>query len=51
MAVKILIQRKITGKENELGEAIRELRSKAIHAPGYISGRPCALSKTLLYIW
>jgi len=38
MAVKILIQRKITGKENELGEAIRELRSKAIHAPGYISG-------------
>jgi heme-degrading monooxygenase HmoA len=39
MAVKILIQRKIRpGKENELGEAIRELRSKAIHAQGYISG-------------
>ena len=39
MAVKILIQRKIKpAKENELGEAIRELRSKAIHAQGYISG-------------
>jgi heme-degrading monooxygenase HmoA len=39
MAVKILIQRKIRpGKEYELGQAIRELRSKAIHAQGYISG-------------
>jgi heme-degrading monooxygenase HmoA len=39
MAVKILIYRKIKpGKEKELSEAVRELRSKAIHAPGYISG-------------
>jgi len=39
MAVKILIQRKIRpGKENELTEAIRKLRSKAFHAQGYISG-------------
>ncbi len=39
MAVKILIQRKIrAGKENEFAKALRELRSKAIHAQGYISG-------------
>ena len=39
MAVKILIQRKIRpGRENEFGEALRKLRSKAIHAQGYISG-------------
>lgn len=39
MAVKILIQRKIrTGKEREFGQALRELRSQAIHARGYISG-------------
>ena len=39
MAVKILIYRKIKpGKEKELSEAVRELRSKAIHAQGYISG-------------
>lgn len=39
MAVKILIQRKIRpGKENEFGKALRELRSRAIHARGYISG-------------
>jgi len=39
MAVKILIQRKIKpGKENELGEAIGEIRSRAIHAQGFISG-------------
>jgi heme-degrading monooxygenase HmoA len=39
MAVKILIQRKIRpGKENEFAKALRELRSKAIHAQGYISG-------------
>ena len=39
MAVKILIQRKIRpGKENEFGKALRELRSQAIHAQGYISG-------------
>ena len=39
MAVKILIQRKVRpGRENEFGEALRKLRSKAIHAQGYISG-------------
>ena len=39
MSVKILIQRKVkAGKEKELNEAVRELRSKAIHAQGYISG-------------
>ena len=39
MAVKILIQRKVRpGRENEFAEALRKLRSKAIHAQGYISG-------------
>lgn len=39
MAVKILIQRTIRqGKEGEFGDALRELRSKAVHAQGYISG-------------
>ncbi len=39
MSVKIIIQRKIKpGKENEFGNALRHLRSEAIHAPGYISG-------------
>jgi len=39
MAVKILIQRKVKpGKEKELNETVKELRSKAIHAEGYISG-------------
>jgi heme-degrading monooxygenase HmoA len=39
MAVKILISRKVKpGKEQELSEAVRNLRSKAIHAIGYISG-------------
>ncbi len=39
MAIKVLIQRKIqAGKESELGQAIREVRSKAVHAPGFISG-------------
>src|SRR5439155_8246071 len=39
MAVKILIQRKVKpGKETELNETVRNLRSKAIHAEGYISG-------------
>ena len=39
MAVKILIYRKVTpGKEKELSEAVRNLRSQAIHAEGYISG-------------
>jgi heme-degrading monooxygenase HmoA len=39
MAIKILIRRKIKpGKEKELSDAVRELRSKAIHAQGFISG-------------
>jgi heme-degrading monooxygenase HmoA len=39
MAVKILIHRKVKlGKEKELSEAVRNLRSKIIHAGGYISG-------------
>ena len=39
MAVKILIQRKLKpGKEKEFNEIVRELRSKAMHAPGFISG-------------
>jgi heme-degrading monooxygenase HmoA len=39
MAIKVLIQRKIKpGKEKELSKAVKELRSIAIHAPGYISG-------------
>ncbi len=39
MAVKILIYRKIKpGKEKELSEAVRDLRSKAIRVEGFISG-------------
>jgi heme-degrading monooxygenase HmoA len=39
MAVKILIERKVKlAREKELNTAVRELRSKAIHAQGYISG-------------
>lgn len=39
MAVKIIIQRKIKpSKLKELSEAVREIRSKAIHAQGFISG-------------
>ena len=39
MAVKILIQRKIQqGKENELNEIVRKLRTQAMHAEGFISG-------------
>jgi len=39
MAIKVLIQRRIKpGKEKELIEAVKELRTKAIHTPGYISG-------------
>ena len=38
MVVKILIHRKIKpGREKDFSEAVRELRSKAIHAQGYIS--------------
>jgi heme-degrading monooxygenase HmoA len=39
MPVKILIQRKIKpGKEKELSKVVNELRSKAMHAQGFISG-------------
>ena len=39
MAVKVVIYRKVRpGKEKELSEAVRNLRSQAIHAEGYISG-------------
>ena len=39
MAVKILIQRKIKpAKERELESIVRELRAKAMHAEGFISG-------------
>jgi heme-degrading monooxygenase HmoA len=39
MAVKILIQRKVRpGNESKFAQALRELRSQAIHARGYISG-------------
>lgn len=39
MAVKILIQRKIQqGKEPELNEIVRKLRTQAMHAAGFISG-------------
>jgi heme-degrading monooxygenase HmoA len=39
MAVKILIQRKVrSGKEEALTEIVRELRSKAMFAEGFISG-------------
>ncbi|HWP58620.1 MAG TPA: antibiotic biosynthesis monooxygenase family protein [Candidatus Acidoferrales bacterium] len=37
--VKVLIQRKLKpGKLRELSDAVREIRSKAVHAPGFISG-------------
>ena len=39
MAVKIIIDRKVkTGKEDLFAKLLRELRSKAIPSPGYISG-------------
>jgi antibiotic biosynthesis monooxygenase (ABM) superfamily enzyme len=39
MAVKVLIQRKVKpANEREFNTVVRELRSKAIHAQGYISG-------------
>ena len=39
MAIKVLIHRKVKlGKEIELSDAVRNLRSKIIHAAGYISG-------------
>lgn len=52
MPVKILIQRKIRpGKESEFGKALRELRSKAIHAQGYISGETlCSIEDPSLHL-
>jgi heme-degrading monooxygenase HmoA len=39
MAVKVLIYRRVRpGKESEISEAVRELRLRALGAPGYISG-------------
>jgi len=39
MAVKIIIDRKVKkGKETDFSKLLRELRSKAIPSPGYISG-------------
>lgn len=39
MAIKVLIERKIKpGKEKELNEVVKELRSVAIRTKGYISG-------------
>jgi heme-degrading monooxygenase HmoA len=39
MAVKVIIYRKVSpGKEKELSEAVRNLRTKAVRAEGYISG-------------
>ena len=52
MAVRILIQRKIRpGSEKELNEAVRELRSKAIHAQGYISGETlCSIEDPSIHL-
>ena len=52
MAVKILIQRKVKpGKEKELNEAVRELRSKAIHAEGYIFGETlCSIEEPSVHL-
>jgi quinol monooxygenase YgiN len=39
MAIKVLIQRRIKpGKENEFNQLVRELRTKAMHVQGFISG-------------
>lgn len=39
MAIKILIQRKIkSGKESELGEAIKGILPRVVQAQGFISG-------------
>jgi heme oxygenase (mycobilin-producing) len=52
MAVKILIQRKVKpGKEKELNETVKELRSKAIHAEGYISGETlCSIEDPYVHL-
>jgi heme-degrading monooxygenase HmoA len=39
MAVKVLIERQVTkGKDTDLANLMREMRSKAMFARGYISG-------------
>ncbi len=39
MAVKVIIDRKVKkGKESELSELLKQLRSKALSTKGYISG-------------
>lgn len=52
MSVKVIVQRKIRpGKENEFAKALRELRSKAVHAHGYISGESlCAIADPSLHV-
>ncbi len=43
MSVRIIMERKIKeGKELELARLLRELRAKALHQPGYISGETLA---------
>lgn len=40
MAIKVIIERRIKeGKEEELGQLLRQLRAKALLAQGYISGQ------------
>ena len=52
MAVKVIIDRKVKkGKESEFFELLKELRSKALSARGYISGETLrALSDQHNYI-
>ncbi len=39
MAIKVIIERKsIPGNEPQLNELLMQLRSKAMHAKGYITG-------------
>jgi len=39
MSVKVIMERTVkAGKEKELAEALKEMRSKALRQPGYISG-------------
>ncbi|MGI0016043.1 MAG: hypothetical protein ACREBU_21690 [Nitrososphaera sp.] len=52
MAVKILIYRKVrSGKEKELSEAVRNLRSEASMPKAIFLERLCAPLKILLCIW
>ncbi len=52
MAVKVIIDRKVKkGKESELSEMLKQLRSKAVSSQGYISGETLrALSDRHNYI-